>query len=76
MTLKERFKATETKAGKLLIKICAIAGVIITVVGESATYMHFIPEGFIPVWVKGTIGVIALAGVVIGKLTVHPDAKV
>ncbi len=73
MTLIERWHATETEAGKLIMKIAALAGTIIAATGEAAEYFNFIPQGFIPDWVKGAIGILALSGVVGGKLTAKKD---
>lgn len=71
MTLKERFYTAETKAGKWLMKLSAIAGIAIASCTQYAEYANYIPDGFIPTWLKGLIGIVALGGVIAGKLTVE-----
>lgn len=73
MNFKDRFFAAETELGSLLIKISAICGTAVALIGEGGQYLGFIPPGFIPIWVKTTVGIIIFLGALYGKMTVKDE---
>lgn len=70
MTLKERFKAKETRVGQILKKW--VTGVLLfcAALGAANDYLIHLPSDFVPAWLKPVIVISGVISFVAGKLTV------
>lgn len=72
MNLKQRIKAKETRIGKLLIVFSIIGELLIETVAELSTLPGLLGEEgneFIPAPVRNIIRMVAVVGIIAGKLT-------
>ena len=65
-----RLKLPMNNFWKTFQRWCAILFVIFPTANTLATALDFFPEGFIPTWVKGTIGGMLFMGFILPQLTV------
>lgn len=74
MTLKERWQARETAAGKWIKNWIGKALLFCTAIGSSLDYLRVIPDTWIPDWLKALIPLAGLTAFVVGKMSVK-DVK-
>lgn len=74
MTLKERWKAKESKIGKFLKREITILASITGAIAEGALYFEQLPTG-VPDWVPHVIVACAMFTRIVGKLTVENKDK-
>ena len=78
MNIKQRIKAKETRIGKVLIVLSLVGELLLESFVQLSTYTSLFPEGesihsLLPPAVANTIRIIALVGIIAGKLTVDKN---
>jgi hypothetical protein len=81
MKLKQRIQAKETRLGKLLMIISIVAELLVESLAEltAITSLFGVGEGvetFIPEWLRNAIRLLALIGIIAGKLTAEKKIEV
>lgn len=75
MTLKERFKAKETKLGVFLKREATIFFALCAAVGSLNEYFALVPalSDFVPSWAKHVVLAAGAISWILGKMTVKKD---
>jgi len=65
-----RLKLPMSDFWKRFQRLCIIMAIVIPSTGELAELLNYIPEGYIPVWIKSIVGTLITLGILIPKFTV------